>query len=187
VVSDAIALCAVQEIQLWGRAGNDRIEIRDLAIKTTIRGGAGNDTLIGGSGDDLILGGLGDDEITGGSGNDFLLGGDGRDRLVGSAGNDILAAGDLGVTLSVADLRLILVAWVANKTPDSGTTNDILDETVTLDDDYDQLTGSSGADWFIVSQSDKITDLLSKCKVNLGSLVLGQNYQFGEDWVTVIA
>ncbi len=28
-----------------------------------------------------------------------------------------------------------------------------------VDENYDQLTGASGADWFIISAGDKITDL----------------------------
>ena len=33
----------------------------------------------------------------------------------------------------------------------------MLDEGI-LDENYDMLTGSSGADWFIISDGDKITD-----------------------------
>ena len=46
-------------------------------------------------------------------------------------------------------LRAISAPWAATKTVD--------DETV-IDADLDQLTGSSGADWFIISSGDKVTD-----------------------------
>lgn len=35
----------------------------------------------------------------------------------------------------------------------------MLDETLITDSDFDMLTGSSGADRFIISDGDKITDL----------------------------
>ena len=44
----------------------------------------------------------------------------------------------------------------ATKTAEE-TVDDILDEAV-IDDNVDQLTGSSGADWFIISSGDKVTD-----------------------------
>jgi hypothetical protein len=44
-----------------------------------------------------------------------------------------------------------------------------LEESVLIESDYDKLTGSSGADWFIVGQNYVITDF--KPQKNNGDLV----------------
>jgi len=157
VVSDQIALSCVNEIRVWSRAGNDRVELLDLALMSLLHGGEGDDLLIGGAGDDLIYGGAGIDHLTGGAGNDFLVGGDDADRIVGSAGHDVLVAGDVACHFTDDALRAISAAWAANRTQDSGLVEEVLDETLTTGD-FDQLTGGSGADWFIVSKDDKVTD-----------------------------
>ena len=128
----------------------------DLALMAMLHGGEGDDELIGGAGDDRLLGGRGNDKLTGGSGNDFLVGGRGADRIVGSAGHDILVAGDVANHFTEEALRQISIAWAATKTVNDAV-DDILDEAVG-DEDYDLLTGSSGADWFILSQGDRVTD-----------------------------
>ena len=74
-----------------------------------------------------------------------------------SAGHDILAAGDVAESFSLGDLRGVLADWVLYKDPDEGSVEEILDEGV-VDEGYDMLTGSSGSDWFIISDGDKITD-----------------------------
>ena len=127
-------------------------------------GGDDNDELSGAQGSDLIFGGLGDDNLTGASGNDFLIGGGGSDRIVGSAGHDILVAGDLACSITEQDLWAALADWVYGRGDDDGTGggsgDDVLDELLPIiDGDFDQLTGSSGADLFIINDGDKITDL----------------------------
>jgi len=124
-----------------------------------LHGGAGNDELIGAAGSDLLIGGLGDDMLTGAAGNDFLIGGDGSDRIVGSAGHGILVAGDVACSSTEQALREVLALWVAGREYDDATTDDVLDETLIAGEDFDMLTGSSGADWFIIGIGDKITDL----------------------------
>lgn len=79
-------------------------------------------------------------------------------RIVGSAGHDILMAGDVGCHFNSEALRRISAAWAATRTPDQDVVDEILDEAV-IDADGDMLTGSSGTDWFIVGNNDKITDL----------------------------
>jgi Ca2+-binding RTX toxin-like protein len=155
VVSNDIPLNAVSEIRAWGRGGNDRIEIIDLAIDSLLDGGDGDDEIIGAAGRDLILGGDGNDLLTGASGDDFLIGGTGADRIVGSAGHDVLVAGSVACHFTNADLRLIALQWAANRTTDDGLEDEVLDET---SDGFDMLTGSSGSDWFIISDGDKVTD-----------------------------
>jgi Ca2+-binding RTX toxin-like protein len=155
VVRDDILISTVNEIRAWGREGHDRIELAGLAIKSLLDGGLGDDEVIGAAGRDLIFGGMGNDVLTGAAGDDFLIGGGGADRIVGSAGHDILVAGDIACHFTDDDLRLISLDWAANRAVDDGFADDVLDE---LSDGFDMLTGSSGADWFIISNGDKVTD-----------------------------
>ncbi len=74
----------VSFIQIDGGGGNDTIEVRNLNVKTTLNGGAGND---------IIRGSLGPDRLNGGDGSDWLNGGDNKDTLYGDAGNDKLFGG----------------------------------------------------------------------------------------------
>jgi Ca2+-binding RTX toxin-like protein len=50
--------------------GDDRVEIINLDVPVTLRGGEGNDTLIGGEGNDTLQGDHGNDTLRGGPGND---------------------------------------------------------------------------------------------------------------------
>jgi Ca2+-binding RTX toxin-like protein len=142
-------------------------------INLEAHGGDGNDTITGGAGHDVIFGDLGNDTLTGSAGNDVLVGGSGSDRLVGSAGHDLLIAGELtgkhneGTpnegAYDYAALRAIDDSWAANWSVDSdlaNTIDDVLDESGSAD----QLTGSSGHDWFIIGSTDKITDINSAIK-----------------------
>ena len=160
VVTDGILLAGVTEVRSWGRAGNDRIELVDLALLSLLHGGEGDDELIGGAGEDLMLGGAGNDTLTGAAGNDFLIGGGGADRLVGSAGHDILVAGQVACSYTEQALRIILGEWADGEQEDEGLVDDVLEETA-IEAGFDMLTGSSGRDWFISSSDDKITDFKS--------------------------
>jgi Ca2+-binding RTX toxin-like protein len=151
------ALAGISEVRIWARGGDDTIDLTGLAVRSFVDGGQGNDIFTGGSADDVIFGGAGDDTITGAAGNDFLIGGTGKDRIVGSAGHDILVSGDVAANLDLSALRAISQAWAASRTVDEQTVDEILDETV-VNGDSDMLTGSSGADLFIINSGDKITD-----------------------------
>jgi Ca2+-binding RTX toxin-like protein len=140
----------------YGEDGHDEISVDEaIALTAILDGGEGDDELSGGAGDDLLLGGGGSDRLTGAAGNDFLAGGQGTDRIVGSAGHDVLVAGDVANHFTHNDLLLIAQQWAANRTVDNSTADDELDEAF---GGLDSLTGSSGADWFIVSVNDKVTD-----------------------------
>jgi len=170
MVSESIALADIAELRGWSREGNDTLRIVDLSINSMLHGGAGDDSLEGAQGDDLLFGGLGNDNLIGASGNDFLVGGAGSDRLVGSAGHDVLVAGEVASTLTQSTLRQVLVDWASAYEPDYGADDDVLDESLVTDDDYDKLTGSSGHDWFIINYGDKITDFNAKKNLD-GDLV----------------
>jgi Ca2+-binding RTX toxin-like protein len=140
----------------YGEDGNDQITVDEaIALTAILDGGEGDDELTAGAGDDLLLGGGGNDWLTGAAGNDFLAGGQEADRIVGGAGHDVLVASELTSHLTHNDLLLIAQQWAANRTEDSSTSDDVLDEVF---GGFDSLTGSSGADWFIVTLNDKITD-----------------------------
>ena len=169
------------EIRIWAGDGDDSIDLSGLSIPTVVHAGAGDDTVIGGSADDLVLGGAGDDRVTGGSGHDLLLGGDDADRLIGSSGNDILISGGLGSDATLSSLRDLLAYWAdhAVTTEESAAA----DELVEGDGSYDVLTGSSGADWFIISVGDRITDMPGKLKALINAGVSGQ---YRSDYVTFV-
>jgi Ca2+-binding RTX toxin-like protein len=158
-VPHQIPMAGLTEVRAWGLDGNDRIELIDLALTSMLDGGDGDDEVIGAHGSDLIFGGLGNDTLTGGSGNDFLIGGAGSDRIVGSAGHDILVSGDMSSSIAEEELWAALADWVDGRADDEATDDDVLDETLITDDDFDLLTGSSGADLFIINEGDKITDI----------------------------
>jgi Ca2+-binding RTX toxin-like protein len=163
VTSDDIALSRVTEVRSWARAGNDRIELIDLVLASMLHGGYGDDRLIGGAAHDLIFGDLGNDDLTGAAGDDFLIGGAGADRIVGSAGHDILIAGDVAYRFTDEELGQISDDWAFGRIVDEGLDDHVLDET-SIETGVDMLTGSSGADWFIVNQYDKITDFKEQKK-----------------------
>jgi Ca2+-binding RTX toxin-like protein len=140
----------------YGEDGHDEISVNDnLGLSAILYGGEGNDDLSSGSGNDLLFGGNGNDNLTGASGNDFLIGGAGADRIVGASGHDVLVAGEVATHLTPDDLLLIAQQWAIDRTADDDFADDVFDE---LAEGLDKLTGSSGADWFIVSLNDKVTD-----------------------------
>jgi len=65
------------------------------------------------------------------------------------------AADDVANHFTDEGLRQISAACAATKTVNDSV-DDALDEAVG-DEDYDLLTGISGADWFILSQGDRVT------------------------------
>jgi Ca2+-binding RTX toxin-like protein len=166
-------LANIQKATMIGGAGANTMDASAFSGDVYMDGRAGNDQLTGGGGNDVLVGGSGDDTLTGAAGNDVLVGGSGSDRLVGSSGNDVLIAGDLTGTHDVGDpgdigastlydfdeLRAIGDAWALLHAQDADLaagSDDVVDSAI------DQLTGSSGADWYIVSATDKMTDFSTK-------------------------
>ena len=169
------------EIRIWTGDGDDTIDLSGLSIPTMVYAGAGDDTIVGGSGDDIVLGGAGSDIVTGAGGDDLLIGGDDADRVVGSSGNDILVSGSFGSDATLADLRGLLAYWADQViTSEEG---DATDEIVEEDDSRDVLTGSSGADWFIISVGDRITDMSGRLKKLISAGVGGE---YGDNYVTFV-
>jgi Ca2+-binding RTX toxin-like protein len=147
---------------VYGMGSADNITLTGN-VNLEAHGGYGNDTITGGAGNDVLFGDEDNDTLTGSAGNDVLIGGSGSDRLVGSAGHDILIAGQLGGAYDYSVLRTLSDNWAAQWGTDSDLADNNTDGDV-VDEAGDQLTGSSGHDWFIVSSNDKITDINSMTK-----------------------
>jgi hypothetical protein len=153
---------------VYGMASDDNISLTGN-INIEAHGGDGNDTITGGAGHDVIFGDRGNDTLTGAAGNDVLVGGAGSDRLVGSAGHDILISGDMvgnhnGGAYNYDTLRQIGDNWAADWSADTDLGNNSDGDVVDEAGSADQLTGSSGHDWFIIGSTDKITDINSATK-----------------------
>ncbi|WP_372898870.1 VCBS domain-containing protein, partial [Stieleria sp.] len=154
--STGVPIAGVDEIRIWSRAGNDRIDLGSLDIKSMVQAGEGDDDVSGGSNSDLIFGGLGNDHIVGGSGNDFLVGGLGADRMVGSSGHDILMSEQFFGSTLRAEIDQLLDQWVEQAVESEST--EAIDE-IFSDEEKDKLTGGSGSDWFMIGEAGRITDL----------------------------
>ena len=147
----------ISYIQMWLCNGDDQATIAgNIDTPATVYGGGGND------------------HINGGGGRSILIGGPGADRLVGGSGDDILIAGTTAYDRNDAALLALLQEW--NSGDDyptrvtklrtgillaDGTVVKLAKGTTVLDDeDKDQLTGSSGLDWFFFDTGlDKATDM----------------------------
>ena len=170
------ALSSFQEVVIYGKGGDDDIEIvASITYEAFLFGNSGNDRLKGGNGPNVLVGDEGDDYLIGSQGNDVLIGGRGADRLVGNQGDDILIAGYSDHDTSLIALCAILDEWSradlvylarVNHLLSGGGLNSIylLNESKVHDDGVeDKLTGSSGRDWFFANLDsgvlDQITDL----------------------------
>jgi Ca2+-binding RTX toxin-like protein len=167
-------------VQVCG--GDDQVTISGgINLPALIDGGDGNDKLNGGNGPNIILGGDGNDQINGGSARDILIGGTGADRLVGNGDEDILIAGwtdhdAFTPTSYYESLWSVMNEWNSSSiqatrrshltgATGAGLNGSVLLNSATVHDDTDQdnLTGSSGNDWFFANLSegsilDSITD-----------------------------
>ena len=146
----------------------DNVLIGDPGNDPTV---GGDDTIVGGPGNDILIGHGGADKIVGSSGNDVIVGGFGDDRLVGSSGNDILYSGELLGTYddealpeysgqswwnNVELFRAIRQLWL-----DQVGSGLVLSDRFDYgndDDDNDEITGSSGEDWLVIGDDDRVTD-----------------------------
>ena len=81
-------LHSIEEAELTGSGGNDKIVAVAFSGDVTLRGEGGDDFLMGGKGDDRLYGGWGNDKLFGMWGNDGLFGGDDADVLTGGSGAD---------------------------------------------------------------------------------------------------
>lgn len=168
------ALEGLRRIVIAGGRGDDsiRIDVPDLTIGCTIRGGPGDDTISGGprgdrihggEGNDTIDGGDGNDEIVGGIGDDYLRGGRGADRVVGGVGidtidgglgNDVLLGGDGDDTLDGEAGIDILHGENGDDTLLGGTGRDRL----FAGSGADRLFGIGGRDRFVHDDLDSVTE-----------------------------
>jgi uncharacterized delta-60 repeat protein len=151
------SLAGITEVRIWAGQGDDSIDLSGLSVPAVVSGGGGNDALTGGSANDLIFGDAGNDTLDGRNGNDFLIGGFGVDKLGGQKGHDILASGNFAGALDFVTLLAISQAW-ASSHPVIDPTLDGFISTVFDDGSSDLLTGSAGADLFIINTGDDVTD-----------------------------
>jgi VCBS repeat-containing protein len=154
VVSKSVALSSVHEIHIWGRAGNDKINILLLDVPTLLHGGAGNDELYGGAGSSLLFGDAGNDLLVGGLANNLLVGGWGSDTLIDAFGDDVLVGGKVANNLTDDVIRQMLQQWSNSHTQNSRFLEALLPDNAT-----DRLFDSLGDDWFVVDDDDSKTDL----------------------------
>jgi hypothetical protein len=152
-------------IIVYGLGGNDDIEASSGVTNTvTFFGGAGNDRLKGGGGSALLLGGTGDDELISGKDRSLLIGGTGADRVVGGSGDDILIGGTTSFDDDHFALCELLERWggagsYASRIQDLQLNPPYLTRVTVFDDsEVDQLTGSSGLDWWFLGLGDVTTD-----------------------------
>ena len=117
VISQSIPLAAATEIRVWGRDGDDIINVKGLSIETVLWGGRGDDRLYGGHGNDLLFGGLGDDVLRGRRGSDLVVGGWDADEIRGNRDNDILVGGTFGIGVTLSQLDSVLTDWETNLDP----------------------------------------------------------------------
>jgi serpin B len=87
-------LAEIGGIEIHAGDGNDLVHLRLGAkyadLRTTLRGGAGDDVLIGGATRDKLRGGPGDDRLDGRANADVLIGQRGADRIRHQPGQDTL-------------------------------------------------------------------------------------------------
>jgi len=156
--------------------GDDHVNMAgNLELPTITDAGAGDDHINGGGGSDIILGRDGNDHLNGGGGNDLLIGGSGFDRLVGGKDDDLLFGGIFSAEQDsdgnplesfLEDEEALLAIqqiWSDNTRSTAARANDIAGIDSFFDslfDDHtaDRLTGSSGADLFLLFDGDSGTD-----------------------------
>jgi Ca2+-binding RTX toxin-like protein len=160
--------------------GDDHINIAgNITLSSLIDAGGGNDHVNGGGGSDIILGRDGDDHLNGGRGRDILIGGAGRDRLVGGPGEDLLIGGifsasfdgggeplesfvdDQPALLDIQNIWNDSSSSIQDRKTDIEASDEFFSKLVD-DGDSDKLAGGSDADWFLLFDGDRATDLKTK-------------------------
>jgi uncharacterized delta-60 repeat protein len=164
---DVLVRNRIEEADLAGGPGANRLDASAFPGRTWLRGGAGDDTLWGGPAADVLLGGDGNDRLYGGAGRDLLVGGAGADELLGGAGDDLLVGGSTAHDDGPAALDAIMAEWLSTAgyaaraghlegaRPGGRNGNYRLTLTTVRDTDVgDGLIGQDGLDWFADGPSD---------------------------------
>ncbi|WP_263833874.1 beta strand repeat-containing protein [Sulfurospirillum oryzae] len=121
------------------------------ANANTFYGWGGNDTLSGGLGNDTIYGGAGDDTIAGNGGNDTLVGGDVIGTLAGWDTVDY-SADSAGVTVNLtAGTAIDGLGGTDTLSGFSRVLGSNFNDTLTGSAIADELRGSGGDDWFVMT------------------------------------
>lgn len=146
----------IKQININANGGNDTVNVASgITIKTTIKGGDGNDSLNGGGGADTLVGGKGDDLLNGNGGDDRFVAEsvtDGRDTFNGGAGIDTAdySARTFGVAVSLDGLANDGRRKGSESTqPPAGQPNPPTDEFDNIGprQDVENIIGGSGKDF----------------------------------------
>ncbi len=148
------------------------------AADDIIRGNSLANNLNGRSGHDILIGNEGDDQLFGSNGLDILIGGLGHDSINGGADDDILIGGRTTSDGSVSRLMDLRNEWISgraysvrvvNLRRSVGISSASLRAGVNVFDDNedDDLTGSSGTDWYFKAIDDELFGRLSDEMIDL--------------------
>jgi VCBS repeat-containing protein len=176
----------LSQIQVYGQAGNDTIELVSkkitsvgyyVTVNAVLFGGVGNDNVdaSGSIANNVLSGGDGADTLTGGGGRDVLLGGAGVDILRGGGGDDVLIGNPTDFDASLAALNALIAEWGridANYNTRSNRLRGLepgglngayllSNSTIHNDAAIDQLYGEAGLDLFFYTSSGSNTDKLN--------------------------
>jgi Ca2+-binding RTX toxin-like protein len=168
--SDVLVRNRVEQAELTGGPGANRISAAGFAGRTWLRGGGGPDVLRGGRGPDVLLGGAGDDDLDGGAGRDVLIGGAGADTLAGGDGSDLLVGGGTAHDDNPVALSAIRAEWLSGSgyvtrvrhltgaIPGGKNGGYLLAPFALISDApaADRLTGGLGLDWFVAGPGDSL-------------------------------
>jgi Ca2+-binding RTX toxin-like protein len=198
----APGVLATAPLGLRALDGNDIVE--GSSESDMINGNQGNDTLGGNGGNDTIWGGKDNDYIYGDDGNDNLNGNMGDDFVSGGVGDDIVRGGKDNDTLR---------GWSGNDQLFGDIGSDRLDGYGTSGIEYDNLTGGTESDTFVLGgfwgvsyqgtghaiitdwewQSDFIEVpgnasqyFLSFSNLGVGSIATDTGIYFGTDLIAII-
>src|SRR5262245_36768891 len=164
------AVGELKRIEVYGMGGDDKISLAGvIKVPTILDGGDGDDSIVSGSVGAVVLGRAGNDLLMGGAGRDILIGGAGSDKVDGNGGDDIVTGDSTQADDNSGALTSILEIWNSELSydervnalrPNSEIAGPRRTPDLTLIDDgtHDVLSGNLGQDWFLVLQSDTITD-----------------------------
>jgi Ca2+-binding RTX toxin-like protein len=159
----SVSVSQINEIHVFGLAGNDRIDMSAAPIGVYVDAGMGDDRILGSAYADTLTGGGGNDWIDGAGGDDRINGSGGRDTLFGSAGNDRIYGNDGPDRIFGGSGDDLLDGGGGPDRLFGGPGNDILyggsgNDFLFGEAGNDTLYGQSGADWLDGGDGNDLLD-----------------------------